>query len=107
MLRQDIQKFKSSNNLESLVMIWTASTEIYIKESPVHATISSFEQGLKKNHRDISPSMIYAWAAIAEGVPFANGSPNLSADFPAMYEFANKQKVALAGKDFKTGQTRF
>jgi len=105
MLREDIRNFKDANNLDSLVMIWCGSTEIYIQPTAVHETKASFEQGLKDNHKDISPSMIYAWAAIAEGVPFANGSPNLTADFPAAYEFAREMNVPVGGKDFKTGQT--
>lgn len=105
MLRQDIRNFKKSNNLDNIVMIWTGSTEIYIKPGPVHKSKETFEKGLKENHPDIAPSMIYAWAAIAEGVPYANGSPNLSADFDAAYEFAREMNVPLAGKDFKTGQT--
>ncbi len=105
MLRLDIQNFKKENDLESLVMIWTASTEIYIEESSVHKTKEEFEKGLREDHKDIAPSMIYAWAAIAEGVPFANGAPNLTAEFPAMLEFADEMSVPLSGKDFKTGQT--
>ncbi len=105
MLRDDIRKFKSENNLDRLVMIWTGSTEIFMKESPVHKDKATFEKGLKDNHPDIPPSMIYAWAAIAEGVPYANGAPNLTADIPAMYAFAEEMDVPLAGKDFKTGQT--
>lgn len=105
MLRLDIQNFKKENDLANLVMIWTGSTEIYIEQSAVHQSKEAFEKGLKENHKDIAPSMIYAWAAIAEGVPYANGAPNLSADFPAMYEFADEMGVPLAGKDFKTGQT--
>ncbi|MGD9201270.1 MAG: inositol-3-phosphate synthase [Chitinispirillia bacterium] len=105
MLRLDIQKFRKENNLDNLVMIWNGSTEIYIEKGSVHESIASFEKGLQENHPDIAPSMIYAWAAIAEGIPFANGSPNLTADFPAMYEFADEMRVPLAGKDYKTGQT--
>lgn len=104
-LRRDIQNFKKENNLQNMVMIWTGSTEIFLKPGKVHDSIESFEKGLKENHPDIAPSMIYAWAAIAEGLPFANGSPNLTADFPAMYQFAAEKHVPLAGKDFKTGQT--
>jgi myo-inositol-1-phosphate synthase len=105
MLREDIRNFKKKNNLDRLVMIWTGSTEIFLKPSAVHNTKDSFIQGMKDNHTDIAPSMLYAWAAIAEGVPYANGAPNLSADFPAMYQFADEMGVPVAGKDFKTGQT--
>ena len=105
MLRQDIRDFKAQNGLDRLVMIWTGSTEIFLKPGPIHQTKSVFEHAMKENHPDIAPSMIYAWAAIAEGIPYANGAPNLSADFPAAYEFANEMGVPLTGKDFKTGQT--
>jgi myo-inositol-1-phosphate synthase len=105
MVRKDIQDFRKKNNLTKVIIMWIGSTEIFIKESAVHATKESFEKGLKENNVDISPSMIYAWAAIAEGCPFANGSPNLTADFPAAYAFAEEMKVPLAGKDLKTGQT--
>ncbi len=105
MLREDIRNFKQQFELDRLVMIWTGSTEIYIKPGEVHQTKAAFEQAMKDNHPDIAPSMLYAWAAIAEGVPYANGSPNLSADIPAMYEFAEEMNVPLSGKDFKTGQT--
>lgn len=104
-LREDIRQFKATHKLDRMVMIWTGSTEIFLKPSPVHETKESFIKGMKENHADISPSMLYAWAAIAEGIPYANGAPNLSADFPAMYEFADEMGVPLAGKDFKTGQT--
>ncbi len=105
MVREDIRNFKEKHNLDRMVMIWTGSTEIFMKESPVHTTIESFEKGLKENHPDIAPSMIYAWAAIAEGMPYANGAPNLTADIPAMVAFAEKTGAPLSGKDFKTGQT--
>jgi len=105
MVRQDIRNFKKEHNLDRLVMIWTGSTEIYMKPSAVHQSKAAFEKAMKENHPDIAPSMIYAWAAIAEGIPYANGAPNLTADIPAMYEFAKEMQVPLAGKDFKTGQT--
>jgi myo-inositol-1-phosphate synthase len=105
LLREDIRNFKTKNKLDRLVMIWTGSTEIFLKPSPNYATKETFIKAMKKNHPDIAPSMLYAWAAISEGVPYANGAPNLSADIPAMYEFANEMGVPLAGKDFKTGQT--
>jgi myo-inositol-1-phosphate synthase len=105
MLREDIRNFKAKHNLDLLVMVWTGSTEIFLKESPVHINKAAFEKGMKENHPDIAPSMLYAWAAIAEGVPYANGAPNLSADIPAMYKFADEMGVPVSGKDFKTGQT--
>lgn len=104
-LREDIRKFKEENKLDRLVMIWCASTEVFIEQEEVHSTKEKFEAGMKNNNKFISPSMLYAYAAIAEGVPFINGAPNLSADIPALVEFANEMKVPLAGKDFKTGQT--
>ncbi len=105
MVREDIRNFKKEHNLDRLVMIWTGSTEIFMKPSEVHQSKAAFEQAMKDNHPDIAPSMVYAWAAIAEGIPYANGAPNLTADIPAMYEFAEEMQVPLAGKDFKTGQT--
>ena len=104
-LRKDIQKFKSENNLDRVVMIWCGSTEAYIEPGPAHQSLAAFEQGLKTNDRCISPSMIYAYAALKEGVSFANGAPNLTVDIPAIQELANDTKVPISGKDFKTGQT--
>ncbi len=104
-IREDIRTFKANNKLERLVVIWCASTEIFIKETEIHKSLQNFEIGMKQNDINISPSMLYAYAAIAEGVPFINGAPNLTIDFPAMMDFADTQNVPLAGKDFKTGQT--
>jgi myo-inositol-1-phosphate synthase len=104
-LRKDIQSFKTDNQLDRLVMIWCGSTEVYIKAAAVHQTIDAFENGLKTNDPEISPSMIYAYAAIMEYVPFANGAPNLTVDIPAIQELAEKNRVPISGKDFKTGQT--
>ena len=105
LLRQDIQNFKTANKLSRLVMIWCASTEVYIEPSPVHQSLAAFEKGLKENDPGISPSMIYAYAALNEGVPFGNGAPNLTVDIPALIELAKEKKVPISGKDFKTGQT--
>jgi len=105
MLIDDINNFKKDNNCERTVMVWCGSTEIYIEESEVHATIESFEQGLKDNHEDIPPSMIYTYAAIMTGTPYANGAPNLSCDVSCMVDLAKREGVPVAGKDFKTGQT--
>jgi myo-inositol-1-phosphate synthase len=105
MLIEDIQTFRKENNCERAVMIWCASTEIFMKPHPVHETIGSFEKAMKENHPAIAPSMIYAYASIAAGVPFANGAPNLTADIPAMVEFSRDRGTPIAGKDFKTGQT--
>lgn len=104
-LREDIRKFKEENNLSRLVTIWCGSTEIFITPSEVHQSIESFEKGMKENHVGISPSMLYAYASIAEGVPYINGSPNLTTDIPALTKFAEDNNVPIAGKDFKTGQT--
>ncbi len=104
-LRQDIRNFIEQNGLDRVVIIWTASTETFIKPGDVHSSLYKFENGLKENDPDIAPSMIYAWAALKEGVPFANGAPNLTTDIPALYELAGKKKVPISGKDFKTGQT--
>ncbi len=105
MLREDIKNFKKKNNLKRLVMIWCASTEIYIPVNGGHNSLEKFEEAIRSNHPDISPSMLYAYAAILEGVPFINGAPNLSCDLPALINFAKEKNVPIAGKDFKTGQT--
>ena len=102
-VRSDIQKF--SAEVDRVVIIWCGSTEIFIEPSAVHATIESFEQGLTDDHPDIAPSQIYAWAALSEGIPFANGAPNLTVDLPCMQQLAKKNNVPICGKDFKTGQT--
>ncbi len=104
-LREDIRSFKRSRKLDRLVMVWCGSTEIYIEPGAVHQDVASFEKGLRENDRAISSSMIYAYAAIQEGVPYANGAPNLTVDIPALQELARKKKVPIAGKDLKTGQT--
>jgi myo-inositol-1-phosphate synthase len=104
-LLDDIASFKAENGLDRMVMIWCGSTEIFLKADSVHQTPESFEKGLKENHPAISNSMIYAYAAIKSGVPFANGAPNLTVDIPALTELAGVNQVPIAGKDFKTGQT--
>jgi myo-inositol-1-phosphate synthase len=104
-LREDIRDFKKRNKCDRLVMVWCASTEVFLKVEAVHNTVESFEKGLKENHPAIAPSMIYAYAAISEGVPFANGAPNLTVDIPALEELAKAKNVPVGGKDFKTGQT--
>ena len=101
----DINKFKKDNNLDRVVMIWAGSTEIFLKESAVHQTLAAFEAGLEASDIAIPSSMIYAYAAIKEGIPYANAAPNLTADIPALVELAAKTKTPLAGKDMKTGQT--
>ena len=104
-LIRDIKKFKKDNKCSRAVMVWCGSTEIYIKESKVHKTIASLEAGMKSNHKDIAPSLLYAYAAIMTGTPYANGAPNLSCDIPAMVALSKREGVPIAGKDFKTGQT--
>ncbi len=104
-LRQDIRNFKSRNKLDRVVIVWCASTEIFIVPGPQHATIEQFEKAMDRNDEAIAPSMLYAYAAIMEGVPFANGAPNLCVDTPALLQLAIDRGVPVSGKDFKTGQT--
>ncbi|HEY4643210.1 MAG TPA: inositol-3-phosphate synthase [Bacteroidota bacterium] len=104
-LQEDIRTFRKKNNLDRVVMIWCGSTETYIRPSGVHQSIGKLEEAMKKNHKDIPPSMLYAYAAISEGVPFANGAPNLTVDIPALTDMAREKDAPIAGKDFKTGQT--
>src|SRR3954470_2724623 len=104
-LMADIERFRTENECDRLVMVWCASTEAYRDVTDVHATIDSFEQGLRDSDELISPSQVYAYAAIMSGVPFANGAPNLSCDVPCMLALAEREGVPIGGKDFKTGQT--
>jgi myo-inositol-1-phosphate synthase len=104
-LKADIENFKKEKQIDRLVMVWCGSTEIYMQPKPVHQTIQSFEEGLRNNDPDISPSMVYAYAAISSRIPYANGAPNLSGDIPALVELARELRVPICGKDFKTGQT--
>jgi myo-inositol-1-phosphate synthase len=104
-LMDDIESFKERNQCSRLVMIWCGSTEVYSELQEVHQSIDAFEKGLENNSPHISPSMIYAYAAIKCGVPYANGAPNLSCDIPALAELARMIGTSIAGKDFKTGQT--
>jgi myo-inositol-1-phosphate synthase len=104
-IRDDIRTFMKDRGCARAVAVWCGSTEIYIAPSEVHESIQSFEAGLERNDPGISNSQIYAWACLKERVPFANGAPNLSVDFPAAWELAKRNEVAIAGKDFKTGQT--
>ena len=96
---------REKHGCDRLVMIWTGSTEVFMKTSAVHASVASFERGLDENDEAIPSSMVYAYAAIREGIPFANAAPNLTADIPAMLELAARTKAPLAGNDMKTGQT--
>ncbi|HEX4683221.1 MAG TPA: inositol-3-phosphate synthase, partial [Gemmatimonadaceae bacterium] len=104
-LRQDMRDFKARNKCDRLVIVWCASTEIFIKPGPQHATIAQFEKAMENNDEAISPAMLYAWAAIMEGVPYCNGAPNLAVDTPALQQLASDKGVPISGKDFKTGQT--
>jgi myo-inositol-1-phosphate synthase len=104
-LRQDIRNFKSKHKCSRMVVIWCASTEIFIAPGPAHWSLDAFEKAMDANDPTIAPSMLYAWAAIMEGVPYANGAPNLSCDFPAIEQLAKDKGVPIGGKDFKTGQT--
>lgn len=101
----DIENFKTAHGCDRVVIVWCGSTERYIEQSAVHETIESFEAGLKNNDPAISPSMIYAYAAIKIGVPYANGAPNLTCDIPALIELSKETNTPIGGKDFKTGQT--
>ncbi len=104
-IRKDIRDFISRNDLDRAVVVWCASTEIFITPGPQHATIEQFERAMERNDDAIAPSMLYAWAAIMEGVPFANGAPNLCVDTLALIDLAQQKGVPVSGKDFKTGQT--
>ncbi len=104
-LREDIRAFKREHALDRVVMVWCGSTEIFLKPGPAHATVAAFEAAMAADDDTIAPSMLYAWAAIMEDVPFANGAPNLSVDTPALVELALARGVPISGKDFKTGQT--
>src|SRR2546423_10804570 len=101
----DIDEFKRKNKCDRLVMIWAASTEVFMKQHAVHKSLKSFEDAMRVDHKAIAPSMVYAYAALKSGIPFANGAPNLTVDIPALMDLANKNGVAVCGKDFKTGQT--
>ena len=104
-LREDIRAFKKTAGVARVVIVWCASTEIFIRPGAVHKTIAAFEKGMESNHPDIAPSMLYAWACIMEGVPYCNGAPNLAVDTLALIELAKKRGIPISGKDFKTGQT--
>ena len=104
-LIRDIAEFRKKHGAARAVMVWCGSTEVYSQPTPVHESLAAFEKGLKESSPDIAPSMIYAYAAIASGVPYANGAPNLTVDVPALTEMARARGVPIAGKDFKTGQT--
>lgn len=104
-LRADIREFKARHGIDRAVMVWCGSTEVFLEPGAAHANIEAFEQAMLDNDPAIAPSMIYAWAALMEGIPYANGAPNLTVDIPALRELARDRAVPIAGKDFKTGQT--
>ncbi len=104
-LRQDIRDFKSRNECDRLVMVWCGSTEIFMEAGETHSNLENLEAAMQSNDISIAPSMIYAYAALMEGVPFANGAPNLTVDIPALVTLANERGIPVCGKDFKTGQT--
>ena len=104
-LMADIEKFKADNGCDRLVMVWCGSTEIYRQPTDVQSSLAKFEEGLRNSDDNIAPSQVYAYAALKLGIPFANGAPNLTVDFPAMQELAKKTGAPIGGKDFKTGQT--
>jgi myo-inositol-1-phosphate synthase len=104
-IREDIHAFRDRHRVERLVMIWCASTEVFIEPGPAHMDLESFERAIDADDPTIAPSMLYAYAALLEGVPFANGAPNLTVDVPALRQYATEHGVAISGKDFKTGQT--
>jgi myo-inositol-1-phosphate synthase len=104
-VRDDIRKFRKSSKADRLVMVWCASTEAFLKPNEIHSSLEKFEKALTKSDAKIAPSMIYAYAALKEGVPFANGAPNLTVDIPAMLELSREMEAPICGKDYKTGQT--
>src|SRR5256885_527375 len=104
-VRADIRDFKKTSGAARLVTIWCGSTEIYLQPTAAHQSLKSFEKAMQSNDEAIAPSMIYAYASLMEGVPFANGAPNLTVDLPVMLELSRKNEAPICGKDFKTGQT--
>jgi myo-inositol-1-phosphate synthase len=101
----DIDAFRKTHDLDRMVMIWCGSTEVFMHAQAAHQNLESFEKALSENDPSIAPSMIYAYAALRKGIPFANGAPNLTVDVPALVELARKMRAPVCGKDFKTGQT--
>jgi myo-inositol-1-phosphate synthase len=104
-IREDIARFKDEHKLDRVVMIWCGSTEIFIEPGPAHMNLEAFEAAIDADDETIAPSMLYAYAALQEGVPFANGAPNLTVDTPALRQYATDHDIPISGKDFKTGQT--
>ncbi len=104
-LREDIRSFRKSAGVSRVVIVWCASTEVFITPVPAHQSLATFEKAMEQNDPAIAPSMLYAYAALMESVPFANGAPNLTVDVPALQHLAEERKIPIGGKDFKTGQT--
>ena len=104
-IREDINRFRDEKQVDRVVMIWCASTEVYIEVGPAHQDLEAFEAAIAADDPTIAPSMLYAYAALLEGVPFCNGAPNLTVDVPALRDYATAHGLAISGKDFKTGQT--
>src|SRR5262249_11962995 len=104
-VRADIRAFQKNSGASRLMMIWCGSTEVFLQPTAAHQSVKAFEKALQQNDEAIAPSMIYAYAALVEGVPFANGAPNLTVDLPVMLELSRKNQTPICGKDFKTGQT--
>ena len=104
-IKEDIANFKKENNCDRVVVLWSASTEVYVPMSETHMSLASLQKAMKENSKEIAPSMLYAYAAIDSGVPFINGAPALTVDMPAMWELAEEKCVPICGKDYKTGQT--
>src|SRR5215469_12216163 len=104
-VRADIQNFRKSSGASRLITIWCGSTEVFLQPTAAHQSVKAFEKALAANDEAIAPSMVYAYASLMEGVPFANGAPNLTVDLPVMLELSRKNSAPICGKDFKTGQT--
>ncbi len=104
-LREDIRQFQRTSGVDRVVIVWAASTEVFLQAGPTHQTLAAFEKAMDQNDATIAPSMLYAYAALMEGVPFANGAPNLTVDIRALECLADERRVPIGGKDFKTGQT--
>lgn len=104
-LKEDIAQFAKTKHVDRMVMVWCGSTETYQEEGAAHHNLRNFEAALKSDDPSITPSMVYAYAALSSGVPYANGAPNLTTDIPALHELAREMGTPLCGKDFKTGQT--
>jgi myo-inositol-1-phosphate synthase len=104
-LRQDMRSFRKTAGVSRVVIVWCASTEVFITPGPAHQSLAAFEQAMEQNDPAIAPSMLYAYAALMENLPFANGAPNLTVDIPALQHLAEERKLPIGGKDFKTGQT--